>query len=56
MTEEEPIYDKCYACKYPRNDKGGKIPKVKYHDKNEEEPKQPYIAGYQKCDDDCHLK
>lgn len=54
MPEEEPIYPKCHGCGYNREDKKAKIPCIKYHDKDEEEPKQPYVAGHQRCDDTCH--
>jgi hypothetical protein len=52
--EREPIYTKCHGCSYLCNDKSARIPRIRYHDKDEEEPKQPYVAGYQKCDDTCH--
>ncbi len=51
---EDPPYNRCYGCGYLRTDHNGKIPKIRYHDKDEEEPKQPYHAGYQKCQDNCH--
>lgn len=54
MANGEPPYDKCYACKYNRGSSNAKIPRIRYHDKDEEEPQQPYRAGYQKCKDDCH--
>jgi hypothetical protein len=52
--EQEPIYTKCHGCGYARDSKRAKIPKIRYHDKDEEEPKQPYVAGHQRCDDTCH--
>ena len=56
MPDEETPNPYCYACGYLRSAKNAKIPRVRYHDKDEEEPKQPYIAGYKKCSDICHPK
>jgi Zn ribbon nucleic-acid-binding protein len=54
MPEEEVPYEKCYACGYDRTSKHGKISRVRYHDKDEDEPVQMYIAGTQKCECSCH--
>lgn len=56
MADEEIPYPKCHGCGYMREDKNSKIPRIKYHDKDDEEPKQPYVAGHQRCDDTCHPK
>lgn len=50
----EPAAGNCGVCGNPRGANEG-IPVIKYRDELEEEPKSPYIAGYKKCDDPCHL-